>query len=241
MLVIVSPFVDPAINLALEEAVLSTVEESVILIWRNDKCVIVGRNQDTDAEVNMELCRNSGCKVVRRSSGGGAVYQDLGNVNYSYIYRQGWDKKEPTEGEFLMTLIEFIGNYGIEGAFTNRNDIIHDGCKLSGTARAQKGENCLIHGTLLYDADIDFMDRVLTPPEDKLKRNGVKSVKSRVKNIGPFGDFDTEKFMCLLTEYIAKRYCACRRDVEDYLQAADEYRKKKYDNPSWNFGRNSIL
>lgn len=247
MKLIISENTDAPSNLALEEAILGNFDEDTILIWRNDKSVIIGRNQCSKIEVNHAECKNHGCKIVRRSSGGGAVYHDLGNVNYSFIYRNDQDElAEIKEATFLENVMGFLKTLGVDGIFTSKNDIMCNEHKISGTARMERGNGSLIHGTLLYDANLTILSKVLTPSDEKLKSNGVESVKDRVINIKSLIDdtsanLETNGFMSMLTEYIQKAYQAEIGDARVFENELRDILKAKYDDLEWNIGRDELF
>ncbi len=169
---------DPVYNLEKERYFLENVREEMLILWQNDSSVILGKNQDELSEVNMKFARDNNIKVVKRITGGGAVYHDLGNVNFSFILPLG---------EFYLyksigLIMEMLQSYGV---FVKKrgNDLCVGDRKISGMAMVMKDNMQLLHGTLLYNVDMGIMEKVLTPPEEKLERHGVLSIKSRVVNI----------------------------------------------------------
>ena len=173
---------NPCHNLAYEECLVEYVGKypSVILyLWQNDKTIVIGRNQDRDAECNMKLVRENEIMVVRRKTGGGAVYHDLGNLNFSIILpRELYDVKISTN-----IIVSSLKSMGIDADANERNDILANGRKISGNAYFEGDRACLHHGTIMYDVDIDTIVSVLTPSKEKLRRNKVASLSSRVVNI----------------------------------------------------------
>ena len=176
-----SPSTDPTQNLALEERLMSLGRE-VFMLWRNRPSVIVGRFSDIPAEVNTEFAEANGIPIIRRKSGGGCVYHDLGNVNYTFIVR---DSNALTLEYFSLRVIEALEAVGVNAVLEFRhNDILADGLKISGAAQYHHEGMLLHHGTLLFDADLSIIPKVL-------KRSG------KVANIRPLlsRDMDTEEFM----------------------------------------------
>ena len=176
-----SPSTDPTQNLALEERLMSLGRE-VFMLWRNKPSVIVGRFSDIPAEVNTEFAEANGIPIIRRKSGGGCVYHDLGNVNYTFIVR---DSKALTLEYFSRRVINALEALKINAVLEFRhNDILADGLKISGAAQYHHEGMLLHHGTLLFDADLSIIPKVL-------KRSG------KVANIRPLlsRDMDTEEFM----------------------------------------------
>ncbi len=175
---------DPCYNLAFEEYCLTSLTQypRIMLLWQNENAVIIGRYQNALSEINQSAAMRYGVTVVRRSTGGGAVYHDLGNLNYSFI----------TPAEKLSAinlkvaaapLLSALHELGINAEVQGRNDIVVDGLKISGTAQRLYKDRLLHHGTLLYDTDLSVLQKVLSVDSTKLTSKGIKSVRSRVANI----------------------------------------------------------
>lgn len=167
--------------LAMEEYLARYTDGESFFIWRVPPTVIVGRNQVLEAEADLEYCRDRGIQVWRRKSGGGCVYADEGNIMVSRIMG-GNDVPFLFESHLLMLAL-FLRRIGLDAAVSGRNDILVDGKKVSGNAFYSMHGRNVVHGTLLFDADCDVMERVLTPSKVKLERNGVRSVRQRVTNL----------------------------------------------------------
>lgn len=177
-----APGTDPCVNLAVEEYLVKRNEvlnAAILILWKNHNTVVIGKNQNAYAECDLEYARINGIKVVRRITGGGAVYHDDGNINYSIIVPIGLHNIDISTA--LMT--DALKSLGIDAVKDGRNDICLDGLKISGNAYYTDKYTGLHHGTLLYRVDSDRMDRVLSVSADKLKRKGIKSVRSRVGDI----------------------------------------------------------
>lgn len=172
--------------LAMEDFAAKSIEGDSFFVWRVAPTVIIGRNQDLEAEVNMEFCRKHDVRVVRRKSGGGCVYSDMGNVMVSYISRRG-DVSEIFE-RYLDAMADCLGSVGVEAIKSGRNDILVQGRKVSGNAFHQLPDRSIVHGTLLYDTDFDALEESIRPPVEKLERHGVASVRQRVENLRTFLD-----------------------------------------------------
>ncbi|MDR1873650.1 MAG: lipoate--protein ligase [Synergistaceae bacterium] len=174
----------PQYNLALEEYLcLRAMREGsrFFMLWQNEPSIIVGRFQNTFEEINALFVRERGIRVVRRNSGGGAVYHDLGNINYSFVLTD-------SEGDFDFALftkpiIEALATLGVRAELSGRNDLAIDGKKVSGGAQYRHGGIILHHGTLLYNSDLEVLSRALRVSEEKFRSKAVKSVRSRVGNI----------------------------------------------------------
>ena len=170
-----------AFYLAMEEFVAGKFEDEAFFVWRVEPTVIIGRNQDLEAEVNIQYCSRHGVHIVRRKSGGGCVYSDLGNIMISYVSRRG--DVSAVFDRYLSELTACIVSLGLRAEKSGRNDILVDGRKVSGNAFHQMPDRSVVHGTLLYDTDMDALETAIRPPVEKLERHGVPSVRQRVRNI----------------------------------------------------------
>ena len=166
---------DPHFNMSFDEYCLQRLQsdDNVFYLWQNCPSVIIGHNQDAVREVNLDYLKRNGIVLARRVTGGGAVYHDLQNLNYSIVGRK----------PRIEVILEALRSLGVPAELTGRNDIFVEGRKVSGFARSVYQQRELIHGTLMYDVDIDVLTRVLDTPESKLNRKGVASVRSRVTNL----------------------------------------------------------
>ena len=155
---------DPYYNLAFEEYVLThRTEGDYLLLWQNDNTVVVGRNQNTAEEINADFVEAHHIRVVRRGTGGGAVYHDLGNLNYSFITDAG-EKEKLSFARFTEPVVKALCELGLSASASGRNDILVDGCKVSGTAQRLSGDRVLHHGTLLFDSDPSLVGGADCPP-----------------------------------------------------------------------------
>lgn len=175
---------DPYYNLALEEHLLYRCREGerILYLWQNEKTVVLGRNQDAASECPLELLKRDGICLVRRNSGGGAVYHDSGNLNYTFLAREK-DYDVPGQMEVVFAALRGLG---FPAEFSGRNDILVEGRKVSGNAFFTSGDSCCHHGTLMVDVDLDAVERYLRPGADKLAARGVASVRTRVANLREF-------------------------------------------------------
>lgn len=175
---------DPFYNLAFEEYCLKNLTQHprIMLLWQNENSVIIGRYQNAQSEINQTVVKKENVTVVRRSTGGGAVYHDLGNLNYSFITPA--EKLSSVKLEIIAApLLSALHKLGIEAEVQGRNDIVVKDLKISGTAQRLHKDRLLHHGTLLYDTDLSMLQKVLSVDTTKLSSKGVKSVLSRVTNI----------------------------------------------------------
>lgn len=234
--------VEPQYNLALEEHLCRRAalgNEEFFMLWRNAPSIIIGRFQDAASEVNAAFVQARGLPVVRRNSGGGAVYHDLGNVNYSFIVpdQQGYDF-----AFFADKLIRALDSLGVRADFSRGgNDIAVEGRKVSGMAQHRHNGVLLCHGTLLFDCDLDALAQALNVPDAKLRRHGVKSVRARVGNLKPLlpRAADTEEFMALLWEMFRRQGTPFIHSKSYRLSAQDERAVRKlaelkYRSRTWN-------
>ena len=173
-----------AFYLAMEEYVAREVEDEAFFVWRVEPTVIFGRNQVLENEVNLEYCSEHGVDIVRRKSGGGCVYSDLGNIMVSYVSRRG-DVSEVFD-RYMTALTEALRALGVPAEKSGRNDIMLDGRKISGNAFHQLPDRSIVHGTLLYSTDLEALTEAIRPPEEKLRRHGVESVRQRVLNLSEY-------------------------------------------------------
>ena len=229
---------DPAYNLALEELLASEYEREFLMLWRNGPSVIVGRNQNTLAEIDADAVRELGIPVVRRTTGGGAVYHDLGNFNYT-IARFGRFTELASFAESAQVVVAALRQMGIPAEFSGRNDILVDGRKVSGSARRVFPDRTLFHGTMLFAVDLSVLGRVLNPDTEKILSKGVKSVRARVMNL-------RELFPKWNTELFREKFVAAllaESDIEKpspippgFAERAERLAAERYRTREWNFG-----
>lgn len=230
---------DPSFNLATEEYLLNNANEDIFMLWRDEASVIIGKNQNAYAELDVDYVENNNIKVVRRLTGGGAVFHDLGNVNFTFI--TAGESSVLNFEKFTQPIIEAIKTLGCENVYlSGRNDIMMDGLKISGNAQTSYNGKTLHHGTLLYSADMSKLVKALRVDEEKIKSKGIKSVRNRVGNIKELlnTDMDVQEFMEYLEKYVSSQYSEqiCVFSVEqirDIQSLADE----KYSTWEWNFGK----
>lgn len=230
---------DPAYNLAFEETVLRwRTQGDYLLLWQNDNTVVVGQNQNAEAEIDRAFVEAHGIHVVRRTTGGGAVYHDMGNLNYSFITDIG-DAQRLTMERFTRPVVEALRGLGLQAEASGRNDILVEGRKVSGTAQRMMGGRILHHGTLLFDANPDMVAGALHADPAKFQSKSSKSVRSRVGNIRAFlkEDMDLAAFWAYLKEALAGDGLTPDHLTEEELAAVDELRRDKYDTWEWTFGR----
>ncbi|MDZ7757990.1 lipoate--protein ligase [Rhodohalobacter sp.] len=233
---------DPRINLALEEYALRNFGESedYLLFYINGPSIIIGRNQNTLEEINDEYVRENGIHVVRRMSGGGAVYHDEGNLNFSFITNY---KKENLHNfkKFTKPVIQVLKEMGVNAEMSGRNDILAEGRKISGNAQFSTGKRMFSHGTLLFNSDLEEVTRALDVKMSKIESKGHKSVRSRVANICEFlnEEMTVSEFRQNLLDglYRERDNFETYHLTDDEWEAVHELKDEKYGNWDWNFGR----
>ncbi len=229
---------DPAWNLAFEEYVLKTRRQGDwLILWQNRSAVIVGRNQNALEEINRDFVTRQGISVVRRNTGGGAVYHDLGNLNYSFItdYLEG---DTAAGNRFTGPVVGALTRLGMDAQASGRNDILVSGHKVSGTAQHRSGDRILHHGTLLFDSDPGMIAGSLNPDPTKFQSKSVKSVRSRVGNIREFlrEDMDLAAFWAYLKTALAEGGLQPMALSDEELTEIAALKAEKYDTWQWNYG-----
>ena len=225
----INPCTDPYRNMAFDEWCLEHgPDEPVFYLWRNRPSVIVGFNQVAENEVNLDYLREHGILLVRRVTGGGAVYHDLQNLNYSFV--------GPLHTIDTGLITDALTAMGLDVARTGRNDIFLDGRKISGYARRVWKNRELIHGTLMYDVDIETLTAALNVEGSKLNRKGVASVRSRVTNIKDYlpGIQSIDEFQQALQSILEEQCRAERGALTESQQAEiEKLAAGKFSTPDW--------
>lgn len=238
---------DAATNIALETYLVENrlVDEPILLFYINKPSIIIGRNQNTIEEVNQPYIEENGIQVVRRMSGGGAVYHDLGNFSFCFIKDDDGSFRDFKS--FTEPVIAALHTMGASGAeLLGRNDLLIDGKKFSGNAMYSKNGRMTAHGTILFDADLDEVNNALKPRKEKIESKGIKSVRSRVTNIKPYVDegyqnLSTEAFRDLLLLRIFN--VEKREDVPELKltdadwEAVEQLKAERFGNWDWNYGK----
>lgn len=233
---------DPTFNLALEETLFNALSPElpgVFLIWRNAPSVIIGCHQNTIEEINPSYCRDHGITVVRRPTGGGAVYHDLGNVNFSFLVRVEKNRLAGFD-EFMRPMVLALRDIGVNAEYTSRNDITVDGRKVAGTAQRRSGQSMLHHGCLLVDVDTSVLSEALAADPEKFRSKGVSSHRARVANLREFlpQGLSREQYMDMVIGAMIRR-CAKGeyRLPPELLKKAGELADSRYRSWEWNWGK----
>lgn len=229
---------NPYFNLAMEEYFLKNTDEDIFLLWRNDSAIIVGKNQNTLSEINYNYVKENKIDVVRRQSGGGAVFHDLGNINFTFISCN--NNSFSDFKRFTMPIIDALKGLNIDAEFSGRNDLLIDGRKFSGNAQYNYKNKVMHHGTLLFSSQINDLSSALKVKASKFEGKSVKSVKARVTNISDHikNPMDILEFKDYLMNFVLSS------DKENYMYELSEEDtnsinnlvEEKYSTWDWNFG-----
>ncbi len=228
---------DPTFNLALEESLFESLgpdSKGLFLLWQNAPSVIVGRHQNTAEEVSTDFANDNNIAVVRRMTGGGAVYHDAGNLNFSFL--EWRDAVGPINFlEYLKPIQSALLELGLDVQFSSRNDLEVKGKKISGSAQVRRGHKILHHGTLLINVNADILTQVLTGSPEKYQSKGIASMRARIGNMV---DFWREGTTMQDLYGVLMRHCAQQiiELPEQYVIAATSLANTKYRTWEWNYG-----
>ena len=209
--------------LAMEEFVARRLPFSdCFFLWQVEPTVIFGRNQLIESEVNVEFCKRRGIQMFRRKSGGGCVYADMNNIMFSYITAS--NSVGFTFHKFLNLVLLVLRKAGVEATISSRNDILIDGRKVSGSAFYHIPGKCIVHGTMLYDTDMNNMVGAITPDDSKLLSKGVRSVRQHIALLKDYTDIGIEDFKQLAIKTICREsVCLTADDVAEIEGMEKEY------------------
>ncbi len=240
MLCIYHESTDPYFNIATDEYILRHIEEDCFMLWRNDNAIIVGKYQNTLAEINYDYVKANNIAVVRRISGGGAVYHDLGNLNFSFTH-SGKDKNLTDFQKFTQPIIDVIRSLDIDARFEGKNDLMIDGRKFSGNAAHVYKNKILHHGTILYSSKMRNVSEALRINPVKYQDKAVKSVPKRVTNISEHlkEPLSLEDFTKKLMDYVIDTTPGSRlySFTEEDIRQIQKLRDKKFATNEWNYGQ----
>ncbi|QHX37027.1 lipoate--protein ligase [Spiroplasma sp. BIUS-1] len=236
--------VDPAFNLATEEYFVKSKKysEPILFLWQNDNTIVVGRNQNAAWEINLQNAQKDSVNIVRRNSGGGTVFHDLGNMNFSIIYTDTENKAVSLFSSMLEPVIETLNKLKVPAKFSGRNDIELNGKKISGNAMWKHEDRFLQHGTILFNANLEKLTNYLTVDRAKILSKNIKSIAARVTNINSEVEekIDIESFMNQLIEtYKGLNEIKTIELTNEEIQEIKELSESKFKNDDWNFAKNA--
>jgi len=232
---------DPALNLALEEYVMRNIakDEDILLFYINEPSIIIGRHQNTIEEINVDYVEQHGIHIVRRISGGGAVYHDLGNLNFSFTAPKVNGSTIDFQ-KFTAPVVEVLRGMGVPAELSGRNDIVVEGKKISGNAQYLSSTHIMSHGTLLFASDLEEIGRALRVKPAKIESKGIKSVRSRVANISEF--LPTPPDILNFRQQVLMGIFHGATAIPQYeltpadWQAIEELAGRRYRSWEWNYG-----
>lgn len=234
---------DPQINLAIEEYILRTMdieEDSYLLFYINEPSIIIGKNQNTVEEIDTDFVEKNGIKVVRRLSGGGAVYHDLGNLNYSFITKDDGESFRNFK-KFTEPVVKALQNIGVKAELIGRNDLLVEGRKISGNAQFATQGRMFSHGTLMFNTEIEKVVSALRVRKDKIESKGIKSIRSRVANITEFLEegmtIEDLRLEILKSIFDGEENIQYKELTEEDWENIHELSKERYANWDWNYGK----
>lgn len=233
---------DPRVNLAIEEYALRNLDinETYLLFYINEPSIIIGKNQNTIEEINTEYVEENRIHVVRRLSGGGAVYHDLGNLNFSFITKDDGESFQNFR-KFTEPVIQALHKMGVPAELSGRNDILVEGRKISGNAQFSTRGRMFSHGTLMFDSEIDNVVAALRVKKDKIESKGIKSIRSRVANISEF--LDRKMTMDEFRKLLLVSIFGGEDQINEYVLTDEDWEqikiisRERYQNWDWNYGK----
>ncbi len=239
MIYIYNKITDPYFNLAAEEYVLKQFSDECFMLWRNRPSIIIGKNQNALAEINLDYVKEHNIPVVRRLSGGGAVFHDLGNVNFTFIVNDDLNGFNDFR-RFTQPIIDVLRKLSLNAEFSGRNDITIDGKKISGNAQYYYKNRILHHGTLLVSSNMADLSAALKVRPIKFEDKGVKSVSKRVTNINEHLEkpIDIEEFINLIMDDIRLTTggSGLYEFTDEDIRNIEKLKNEKYSTWEWNFG-----
>jgi lipoate---protein ligase len=239
MLIINRPQSNPYFNIAAEEYLLKSAKTDCFMLWKNETCIVVGKHQNTLSEINHRFVRENNIPVIRRISGGGTVFHDAGNLNFTFI-SEGEREKLVNFRKFIDPLVAVLNSLGVPAQFSGKSDIRVNGLKISGNAEHVFKNRVLHHGTLLFSSELSQLEQALKVPDKTYHDKGVKSVRTSVGNIVDFLDnkISIREFKDLILHKMIQTmagvefYDMTAQDTVAIQKLADE----KYKSWEWNFG-----
>ncbi len=211
------------------------LEEALFFLWQVEPTVIFGRHQVIENEVNIPYCREHGIQFYRRKSGGGCVYADRSNVMMSYITRS--DQVQTTFREYMQMVCAMLKELGLDATSTENNDVLIGGRKVSGNAYYHKPGWSIVHGTMLFDTDMQHMLQAITPPKQKLTKHGVESVRQRITLLKEHTSLSIEEFK----RFAVERLCSnTLRLTDEDVRNIERIEQETYLNPEFIYGKENM-
>jgi len=247
MIYIINDSQDPYYNLASEEYVMNSFneDEKYLMLWQNRPSIIIGKHQNTIEEINREFVQANNIAIVRRLSGGGAVYHDLGNLNFTFIVKVPNTSLEFDFKKFTEPVVAALNQMEIPAEFNSRNDLSIEGKKISGNAQYIRKGKCLHHGTLLFNTNLDQLEKALRVSSDKIESKGIKSIRSRVTNIYPYlkKPYTIEDFKNLLLDQFRLNNGKIEsiHFNDNDRQQIEKLVRTKYQTWEWNYGESPFF
>lgn len=230
---------DPSFNLALEQYVFDHLDRrhAYFMLWQNHNTIVVGKHQNTVGEINAAFVKEHNINVVRRLSGGGAVYHDMGNINFTFVADHEGSSFDFST--FCKPVVSALSSIGVTAQISGRNDMTIDGRKFSGNSQYMRQGRTMHHGTIMYDSDLSVLSQALAVSPDKIQSKGFQSVRSRVTNVRPHvqANYDTPAFYDILRQCVCGEYQAqpLHQDAIDW-QEVQRLRDSQYHTWEWNYG-----
>lgn len=236
MIVVENNSLDAAYNHSVEEYFFNNFKDDVFIIWRNSPSILIGRNQNIYQEVNIDFCIENNMDIVRRLSGGGAIYCDENIIQYTFITKE---REGNSFGYFTKPILDTLEKLGIHGEFTGRNDLLIDGKKFSGNAQFHKEGKVLHHGSILYGGNMENMKNALKPNPLKFVGKNVNSVAARVGMLKNEMDLSVTEFMNSITETVLEDFEIKEITKIDDIMEKDilNIRENRFANDSWNYDK----
>ena len=242
MIYLESKSFDPHFNLAMEQYIFDQMDrnEEYFFLWQNANTIVVGKHQNTIGEINQKFVEEHNISVVRRLSGGGAVYHDMGNLNFTIIVSRTDQMADFDFSRFCLPVVNALKKLGVKAEINGRNDITIDGKKFSGNSQYMKQGRIMHHGAILYASDLTTVSKALIVSKDKIASKGVTSVRSRVTNVVDYMEkkVPLEVFKKALLDEMGKREKLEKQELttED-IEKIKEIQKARYDTWEWNYGK----
>ncbi|MBN2614981.1 MAG: lipoate--protein ligase [Bacteroidales bacterium] len=231
---------DPYFNLAAEEFILKNTTENLLMFWQSEPSVVVGKHQNTLKEVNLDYVNRHGIPVIRRISGGGTVYHDRGNINYTLIMESERRESLIDFKKFTQPVIEFLESLEIEARFEGKNNLTIDGKKFSGNSAHVFRNRVIHHGTFLFDSDLDILEKIINPQTEGISDKAIESIRASVTNVKPHvkENMDLVTFQKRMTSFFMDYFHIERTRIltPDEQAAIETLALEKYKSWKWNFG-----